>query len=105
MRFAGLILQLRAHEGLVQLESELQAYEGSVEVAGELDGRGDTAEIGLNSALNAFQLAPFLKDMELDENLQISGDLNDAASGTSCGDNMYLLNDSLLTEAAFYVSK
>ena len=101
MRFNDLILQLRAHEGLVQLESELQAYEGAVELAGELDGRGDTAEIGFNSALNAFQLAPFLKDMELDENLQLSGALNAAATGTTRGVTMNQIMDALLAEAEF----
>src|SRR5690625_5959780 len=79
----------------------MQAYDGSVGVAAELDGRGDTAEIGFNSALNAVQLAPFLKDMELDENLQLSGALNAAATGTTRGVTMNQIMDALLAEAEF----
>lgn len=101
MNFTDLSLHLLAEDGLVQVDSQLQAYEGSVNVTGELDGRGDTADIEFNSALTEFQLAPFLRDMELDENVQLSGALSAAASGTTRGVTMNQLMDALLAEAEF----
>lgn len=101
MHFTDLSVQLSADQGLVQLKSQLQAYEGSVNVAGELDGRGDTAEIKFDSAISEFQLAPFLHDMELDENLQLSGALSAAASGTTRGVTMNQLMDALKAQAEF----
>ncbi|MDQ2076085.1 AsmA family protein [Marinimicrobium sp. ABcell2] len=101
MTFTDLDLRLLAEDGLVQLTSQLQAYRGSVNLTAELDGSGETAVMEFNSVLEGFQLAPFLSDMELDENLQLSGALNASASGTTRGVTMNQIMDALVAQADF----
>lgn len=102
LTFTDLSLRLSANGGLIQLtRARLNAYEGELNATGQLDGRGDTAVIDFASNLDGFQVAPLLRDLELDENLQLSGALNAKADGGTRGVTMNQLMDALKAQAEF----
>jgi len=95
-------LRVLAENGLVTLEqARLQAYEGSLEVDGTLDARGQTAATDFSAQLNGLELAPLLSDLELDQDMQLTGALNADLKGEARGVTMNQLMDSLTAETNF----
>ncbi|WP_341939071.1 AsmA family protein [Marinimicrobium sp. C2-29] len=102
LAMTDLDVQLRARDGLVELQkARINAYEGELDARGELDGRGETAVIDFVGALEGLELAPLLRDLELDENLQLSGALNANVDAATRGVTMNQLMDSLRAETGF----
>jgi len=95
-------LRVRAEDGLVTLEqAQLQAYEGEFRADGQVDGRVRTAELDFGAQLEGLQLAPLLRDLELDEDMQLTGALNSDIKGQTQGLSMNQLMDALEAEANF----
>jgi len=95
-------LHVRADDGLLTLEqARLQAYEGDLEVGGTLDARGQTAATDFSAQLNGLALAPLLSDLELDQDMQLTGALNGDLKGKTRGVTMNQLMESLTAEANF----
>ena len=91
-----------ANEGLLRLQQgDAQVYQGQITSKGSLDGRGNTAIIQLDAKVNDVQLAPALKDLELDENVQVSGAINADAAANLRGLTMNQLMESLTAAANF----
>ncbi|WP_347332874.1 AsmA family protein [Marinimicrobium locisalis] len=102
LSMSDLSLRLLAEEGVVNLErAQLQAYEGRLDAGGQLDATGDTALIDLVADLSGLSLGPLLSDLELDEEVQLSGALNADVSAETRGVTMSQLTEALNAEAAF----
>lgn len=95
-------LHLRADEGLVQLErAELNAYEGQLQAQGQLDAQGETARIGLTGQLEGLSLEPLLTDLEMSDDLQLSGALNADVRAATLGVTRNQLVEAMDAEANF----
>lgn len=95
-------LRVNAKEGVVNLQqADAGLYQGKITSKGSLDARGNTAAIQFSSNVNGVQLAPALKDLALDEKIQLTGAVNADAKGTTRGVTMNQLMDSLVSEANF----
>jgi AsmA protein len=93
---------LTANDGLLRLQQgDAQVYQGQITSTGSLDGRGTTAIIQLQSKVSEVQLEPALKDLELDENVQISGAINADTTASLRGVTMNQLMETLTAEANF----
>jgi AsmA protein len=93
-------LRLTADEGLITLESlSANLYDGALATKGTLDARGDTAIISFESGVEALPLAPLMKDLELDEKLQLTGAINATAKGQTQGLTLNALTDNAKGQA------
>lgn len=100
MPLENIQLRVKAAQGLVELQQgDARIYQGTVASTGSLDGRGNTANIRFNGKLSDVQLAPAMKDLELDQQVQLSGGINANASGTLRGVTLNQLLDTLVAEA------
>ncbi len=95
-------VRLTADRGLLALQqADAQLYEGHVKAKANLDARGDTAVIRFDSKVESVQLAPALKNLELDKSLQFAGAVNADATANLRGVTMNQLLDSLTAEVNF----
>lgn len=95
-------LRVLAEDGVVTLEqAQLQSYEGELQADGRLDARGETASLDFAAQLQGLELAPLLKDLELDQEMQLSGALQGDLQGKTRGLTMNQLMDELTAEANF----
>jgi AsmA protein len=102
MPIENIQLHVVAKNGLVNLQQgNAGLYQGNINTTGSLDGRGETAVIKMDGKIGGVQLAPALKDLELDEKIQISGAINADATASLRGVTMNQLMSSLVGEANF----
>lgn len=102
LSLANLRLRLTAVDGLVELsEVSADAYEGKLTSRAQLDGRGDTALIDFNASVQGFQLAPVMRDLELDDKVQFAGSLQLEAQGQTRGVYLDALMQALSVDAEF----
>ncbi len=102
LTFANLRLRLNASGGVVDLsEASAEAYEGKLTSRARLDARGDTAAMDFNADVQGFQLAPVMRDLELDESVQFAGGLQLSAQGRSRGVTAEEIIQALVMEAEF----
>lgn len=95
-------VRLKANNGLVQLQqADARAYDGDITSKARLDARGDTAVINLDSKVNNVQLAPAMKNLELDKTVQLTGAVNADATANLSGVTMNQLMDSLTSQVNF----
>lgn len=105
--FSGLTMQnlrlrLNAADGLVQLtEASLNAYDGQLQASGKLDARGSSARINANADMIGLNVAPLLKDLELDQELQLNGLMNLDLNASTTGLTMNQLLQAALAEVNF----
>jgi AsmA protein len=98
----NLRLRLTAADGLVQLtDASLNAYQGTLQASGQLNGRGKTASINGQADITGLNLAPLLSDLQLDENMQLSGQLNLKASASTQGVTQPQLLQAAVADATF----
>src|SRR5690606_23597963 len=70
-------VNIKADNGLGAWQQEdARAYEGTLAARAQLDARSDTAVMQFDSKVNNVQLAPALKNLELDKNVQLTGAVN-----------------------------
>lgn len=89
MRFDAAKVKVTANKGLLKLKQlDAQFYQGSIEMSAQVDGRPgthDQATLKSTGAFSNIQLAPLLKDLELDQDYQLSGLLSANFNGRSRG--------------------
>ena len=98
LHFKEAKVKLSADKGLLRLQ-QLQAkfYKGSIKVSAQVDGRAGSknkATLKSTGAFTNIELAPLLKDLELDQDYQIGGRLSAQFNGVSSGvtDTMIMRN-------------
>jgi AsmA protein len=95
-------VNIKADNGLVELQqADARAYEGTLAARAQLDARSDTAVMQFDSKVNNVQLAPALKNLELDKNVQLTGAVNADVNAKLRGVTFNQLMDSLVAEANF----
>lgn len=100
MPLESIQFRLTAKNGQVNIQqADAQLYEGSIASTGSIDSRGNTAVIRFDSKINDVQLAPAMKDLELDEKIKFNGAINANAMGNARGVTMNQIMDSLTAEA------
>nr|WP_254722418.1 AsmA family protein [Gilvimarinus xylanilyticus] len=79
-------LRIQAKDGVVQLtEASLNTYQGTAKVQGQLDARGSRATAEFTGDVTGVQLEPLLNDLQLEQNVQLTGGLNVKAKGATRG--------------------
>lgn len=79
-------LRIQAKGGVVQLtEASLNTYQGTAKVQGQLDARGSRAQAEFTGDVTGVQLEPLLNDLQLEQNVQLTGGLNVKAKGSTRG--------------------
>lgn len=102
LTFTNLRLRLNAAEGVVDLsEASAEAYEGKLTSRARLDASGETAVMDFNADVEGFQIAPVMRDLELDESLKFAGSLRLTAEGRSRGVTTEEIIQALVMEAEF----
>lgn len=89
MRFDAAKVKITADKGLLKLKQlDAQFYQGDIKMTAQVDARPgthDKATLKSQGALSNIQLAPLLKDLELDQDYQLSGLLSTTFNGNSRG--------------------
>lgn len=89
MRFDNAKVKLSADKGLLRLKQlDADFYRGTIKMTAQVDGRPGTqdhATLKSKGDMNNIELAPLLKDLELDQEYQLSGLLSASFSGHSRG--------------------
>lgn len=89
MRFQQADVKVTANKGLVRLKKlNANFYKGTIKVDGMLDGRKGTqhqAILKSKGTVSNIELAPLLKDLQLDEEYQLAGQLSANFNGRSGG--------------------
>ncbi|MDO3387947.1 AsmA family protein [Gilvimarinus sp. SDUM040013] len=102
LKLTNIKLTASAKDGLLQLtDMSLDTYQGRLESTASLDARGPQAKAMFKADMAGLELAPMLKDMELDESVQLTGALNFAASGNTSGLYASELTEKLSADANF----
>lgn len=102
LTFSNLRLRLNATGGVVDIsEASADAYEGKLNSRARLDARGETAHMDFNAQMQGFQLAPVLRDLELDERIQFAGSLQLDAQGRTRGVTLEEIMQAMVLDATF----
>ncbi|MBU2886569.1 AsmA family protein [Gilvimarinus agarilyticus] len=95
-------LTARAKDGLLELQdASLNTYQGRLESTATLDARGEQARVNFDADLAGVEMAPLLRDLQLDESVQLTGALNFDASGSTQGVYASELVERLSADANF----
>ena len=87
IRAADVVIRIAANDGLITLgPNKAGLYGGSYAGHIVVDARGKTPVFKINERLNAVQLGPFLKDMDLFDKYSGTGDLNIKLSAKGLND-------------------
>ncbi|UTF61712.1 AsmA family protein [Gilvimarinus sp. DA14] len=79
-------LRLSAKNGVMQLtEASLNSYQGQLQAQGQLDARGRRAKASFTADMTGVQLEPLLEDLQLEQDIQLTGALNVKAKGNTSG--------------------
>ncbi|WP_020209911.1 AsmA family protein [Gilvimarinus chinensis] len=82
----NLRLRVTAKNGVVQLsEASLNTYQGQLLAQGQLDARGQRAKASFTADMTGVQLEPLLNDLQLEQDIQLTGGLNMKAKGNTSG--------------------
>lgn len=86
LKMANMNLTVSAHDGVLAVtDLSLDSYQGRLVSSAALDVRGEQAKANFQAKVAGVELAPMLKDMALDQNIQLTGALNVDASGHTRG--------------------
>ncbi len=82
----NLRLRVTAKNGVVQLsEASLNTYQGQLLAQGQLDARGQRAKASFTADMTGVQLEPLLNDLQLEQDVKLTGGLNMKAKGNTSG--------------------
>ncbi|HEY7885589.1 MAG TPA: AsmA family protein [Cellvibrionaceae bacterium] len=102
LSFTNLRLRMNAKAGVIEMtEASADAYEGKLIARAKLDGRGDSAIMDFNAEIKGFQIAPVMRDLELDESVQLNGAIELTAVGKTRGVYLEPIMQALELDARF----
>ncbi|WP_331344731.1 AsmA family protein [Cellvibrio sp. UBA7661] len=94
-------LKVVAKNGMIEPSLKANAYSGTLSTKGQLDARGQQAQLQFDADIAGLELAPLLKDMEMDSSFGLQGAIQARALGTSKGNSVNQLLKSLSSNATF----
>lgn len=95
-------LRINAEDGLIKLnKASANLYQGAIAATGSLNARGDTALIKFDGGVKGLQLAPLMADLELDQDMGVTGAVDAVVSGAAQGVTLNLLMASADSAASF----
>lgn len=101
MALENIALTVNAKNGVVNQKLNAKAYQGTIAFNSKTDARSDKAALSFDGAVQGFELAPLLKDMEMDEKLALSGAIQANTQGTAQGASVNQLMASMNSTATF----
>jgi AsmA protein len=94
-------LKLLAKNGMIEPTFTANAYSGAINAKGQLDARGKQAQVQFDAGATGLELAPLLKDMEMDSKFGLQGAVQARALGTTQGNSVNQLFTALQSNATF----
>ncbi len=94
-------LKLVAKNGMIEPGISANAYAGAISAKGQMDARGQQAQVQFDADVKGLELAPLLKDMEMDSKFGLQGAIQARALGTTQGTSVNQLMNSLRSNATF----
>ena len=85
MALQNIELKVKANNGLIQQQLNAKAYQGDIQFNSRTDARGDQAALKFDGGVQGFELAPLMQDLEMSEQLGLSGAIQANTQGTSQG--------------------
>lgn len=101
MTLENVALNVTAKNGIVEPVLKANAYSGAITTKAKLDARGQQAQLQFDADVTGLELAPLLKDMEMDSSFGLQGAVQVQAKGNSKGNSVNQLLKSLDTNASF----
>lgn len=94
-------LKLVAKNGMIEPNISANAYAGTINAKGQMDARGQQAQVQFDADVKGLELAPLLKDMEMDSKFGLQGAVQARALGTTQGSSVNQLINSMRSNATF----
>jgi AsmA protein len=101
MTLENIALDIAAKNGQLNQKLTAKAYQGDVAFNSKTDARNNKAAITFDGAVKGFELAPLLKDLEMDEKFALSGAIQANTQGVAQGASVNQLIDSMNSTASF----
>lgn len=101
MALENILLTVNAKNGVVNQNLTAKAYQGEVKFTSKTDARSDKAALNFDGAVQGFELAPLLKDLQMDEKMALSGAIQANTQGTAQGATVNQLMASMNSTANF----
>nr|WP_324259963.1 AsmA family protein [Cellvibrio fontiphilus] len=101
MALENILLTVNAKNGVVNQNLTAKAYNGDVKFTSKTDARSDKAALNFDGAVQGFELAPLLKDLQMDEKMALSGAIQANTQGTAQGATVNQLMASMNSTANF----
>ncbi len=101
MALENILLTVNAKNGVVNQNLTAKAYNGEVKFTSKTDARSDKAALNFDGAVQGFELAPLLKDLQMDEKMALSGAIQANTQGTAQGATVNQLMASMNSTANF----
>lgn len=101
MALENILLTVNAKNGVVNQNLTAKAYNGEVKFTSKTDARSDKAALNFDGAVQGFELAPLLKDLQMDEKMALSGAIQANTQGMAQGATVNQLMASMNSTANF----
>lgn len=101
LELQNLELKLLAKNGMLENNISALAYSGKITAKSQLDARGQLAQLQFDAGVEGLELAPLLKDMEMDSKFGLQGAIQARALGSSQGNSTDALFKALRANANF----
>jgi len=97
----NIALKVVAKNGMIEQNLSAKAYAGEITAKGQLDARGQQAQVQFDAGVTGLELAPLLKDMEMDSKFGLQGAVQARALGSTQGNSVNQLFKGLRSNATF----
>ena len=97
----NVVLKVLAKNGMIEPELSAKAYSGNIVAKGQLDARGAQSQLQFDAGVTGLELAPLLKDQEMDSKFGLKGAIQLRALGSAQGNSTNALFKSLRSNANF----
>jgi len=97
----NIALKVVAKNGMIEQNLSAKAYAGEITAKGQLDARGQQAQVQFDAGVTGLELAPLLKDMEMDSKFGLQGAVQARALGSTQGSSVNQLFKGLRSNATF----
>lgn len=101
MLLENVALNLTAKNGIIEPNIKANAYAGAITAKGKMDARGKQAQVQFDADVKGLELAPLLKDMEMDSKFGLQGAIQAQALGSTQGSSVNQLIKALNSNATF----
>jgi AsmA protein len=101
MALENILLDVTAKNGVVNQKLSAKAYQGDIAFNSKTDARSAKAALTFDGVVKGFELAPLLKDLQMDEKLALSGAIQADAQGAAQGASVNQLMESMNSTANF----